>query len=313
MDSFLLAFGAVFPMFCYMALGKLIAKLKWLEYDDFRKINYVLFELFIPCMLFSSIYNSDFRAQANLPLIAGVLAVILALFVILWRVVPHFVAEQRNQSVVIQGIYRSNYVLFGMLLAQNIYPDADMGAVAALAAFLVPLYNILAIILFESFRGKKVTIKVILQKIAKNTLVWAGVFGTFFALTGLRLPVMLTDVVADVGNVALLMALICLGGMLSFNSVMHDLPLLKIVLAARLLLVPLLGVVLFASFGYRNLELVMVLAAFGSPNAVASAPMAYAMGGNGDLAGEIVAVSSAFAILSIFLFVWVLRAVGLLI
>ena len=312
MSSFWLAFGAVFPMFCYMALGKLISKTHYLGYDDFRLLNNAIFEFFIPCKLFISIYSSDFRSQADPGLIIGILVFILLLFIALWHIVPHFMAAPSDQSVVVQGIYRSNYVLFGMLLAHNVYPDADLGVVAALAAFLVPLYNILAVILFEGLRGEQVTVKTIITKIAQNTLVWAGVLGTFFALTGIRLPVMLTDVIADIGDTSLLIALVCLGGMLSFNSVMHDWRLLTAVLGARLFIVPLAAIILFSLLGYRNLELITVLAAFGSPNAVASVPMAYAMGGNGDLAGEIVAASSAFSIISIFLFVFILRALGLI-
>ena len=54
-----------------------------------------------------------------------------------------------------------------------------------------------------------------------------------------------------------------------------------------------------------------LLAAFASPTAVASNPMAQAMGGNGELAGEIVVATSACCIITIFLFVWGLKAAGL--
>lgn len=130
MTNFWLAFGAVFPMFCYMALGKLISWLKFMKYEDFRQLNQVIFEFFIPCMLFSSIYNSDFKSAANPRLIAEVVGVVLIVYVTLWLVVPHFIKEKRNASVVIQAWYRSNFVLFGMLLGGNIYPDRDLGIIA---------------------------------------------------------------------------------------------------------------------------------------------------------------------------------------
>lgn len=312
MESFWLAFGAVFPMFCYMALGKLIGKLGFLQYDEFRRLNLVIFEFFIPCMLFSSIYKSDFRAAMDVHLLCEVLAMVLVVFVGAWLIVPRFIKKPQDASVVIQGVYRSNYVLFGMLLAGNIYPNEDLGMIAAMAAFVVPLYNILAVILFESFRGGRVTFGVIFTKILHNKLVLAGALGTFFALTGLRLPVLLSDVIADVGDVALLMALVCMGGMLSFSSVMNHWRMLLISLSARLVVVPLVAVTVFAALGYRDLALVAVLAISGAPNAVAGAPMADAMGANGALAGEIVAASSAVSIVTIFLFVFVMRNLGLI-
>lgn len=312
MASFWLAFGAVFPMFCYMALGKLVGKLGFLHYDEFRKLNLVIFEFFIPCMLFSSIYNSDFRAAMDIALLCKVLAMVLLVFVAAWAVVPRFIRRPQDASVVIQGVYRSNYVLFGMLLAGNIYPDEDLGMIAAMAAFVVPLYNILAVILFESFRGGKVTLGVIMTKILHNKLVLAGALGTFFALSGLKLPQLLANVIADVGDVALLMALVCMGGMLSFASVLDHWRMLVISLSARLVLVPLVAVTAFAAIGYRDLALVAVLAISGAPNAVAGAPMADAMGANGALAGEIVAASSAVSIVTIFMFVFVMRNLGLI-
>lgn len=312
MENFMLAFGAVFPMFVYMALGKLISVFKFMAYEDFRKLNQVIFEFFIPCMLFSSIYESDFRHGADPTLIAEVVVLLLVIFALLWLIVPRFIKDKANASVMIQAWYRSNFVLFGMLLGNNIYPDRDLGIIAAMAAFVVPLYNIIAVVLFEAFRGGKVPFSEIVKKICQNKLVIAGVLGVLFSVTGIRLPVLFTDAIADIGDAALLMALVCIGGMISLGSVMHDWRLLTAALAGRLLVVPLIAVPLFVMLGCRDVELVAILAAFASPCAVAGVSMAYAMGGNGDLAGEIQALSSVCSLFTILIFIWVLRSLGLI-
>ena len=82
-------------------------------------------------------------------------------------------------------------------------------------------------------------------------------------------------------------ALICLGGMLSFRSMRHHRKKLGVVIAGRLFIVPVIGLAVGILLGYRDVELVGLLAVFASPTAVASGPMAQAMGGNGQLAGEI--------------------------
>ena len=43
---------------------------------------------------------------------------------------------------------------------------------------------------------------------------------------------------------------------------------------------------------YRGNELVAILDVFGVPAAVASAPVAQSMGGNGDLAGQIIQIGT---------------------
>ena len=54
------------------------------------------------------------------------------------------------------------------------------------------------------------------------------------------------------------------------------------------------------------------MTAFGCPTAVASAAMAQEMGGNGDLAGEIVAVTSVISLFTMFIFIFVLSSAGLI-
>ena len=75
-------------------------------------------------------------------------------------------------------------------------------------------------------------------------------------------------------------------------------------------IVPVIGLAVGILLGYRDVELVGLLAVFASPTAVASGPMAQAMGGNGQLAGEIIATTSAGCIVSIFLLILFLRGFG---
>lgn len=55
----------------------------------------------------------------------------------------------------IMNTYRSNAVLFGMPIVQLIYGDSQLGVMSMLIAVIVPLFNILSVIVLESFRGGK--------------------------------------------------------------------------------------------------------------------------------------------------------------
>lgn len=61
-------------------------------------------------------------------------------------------------------------------------------------------------------------------------------------------------------------------------------------------------VMLSIGIGLRGDILVALLAVFASPTAVASTPMVQGMGGDGELAGEIVATTSVFCIVTLFSF-----------
>ena len=55
----------------------------------------------------------------------------------------------------IQGIFRSNYVIFGVAVVENMYGSANTVTAAILSAVLVPMYNFLAVIALSFFGGKR--------------------------------------------------------------------------------------------------------------------------------------------------------------
>lgn len=85
------------------------------------------------------------------------------------------------------------------------------------------------------------------------------------------------------------------------------------VLLVRLILLPLVTVPLGYALGLRGVELFLVLMIFGTPIATASYPMAENMGGDGQLAGQLVFTSTVASLGTIFLFIYAMSRLGLLV
>ena len=68
---------------------------------------------------------------------------------------------------------------------------------------------------------------------------------------------------------------------------------------------------LAALLGFRGEMLVPVLALFGSPVATSSYTMAELMDGDGVLAGSLVVLTTAFSIVTMFLFIFAIKQLGL--
>ena len=64
--------------------------------------------------------------------------------------------------------------------------------------------------------------------------------------------------------------------------------------------------------GYRNVELISLLVLFGSPTAVASYAMAVNMNCDGELASQVVLMTTIFSIFSMILWISCLTGLGLL-
>lgn len=312
MGNLLLAFRVVVPLVIYMAAGGLIRKLKILEEEHFKRLNSMIFQTLIPLSLFFDVYASDLKMAFQPKLFGAAAVLILLLFGLSWAVVPRFIKEPPDAVVVVQGIYRSNYVLFGTAISAALCGEAGEAMTAALAVVVVPLFNVLAVILFESLRGRGARPAELVLHVFQNPLVDAGLLGALFNLLEIPLPDMLAAPLMTLGDIAAPLALLVLGGLLSFRSMVSHRTYLLSTVACRLILVPMIAMMVSVVLGFRGEALVALLAAFASPVSVSSAPMAQSMGGNGALAGEMVAVSSAGSVLTLFLFVLALSELGLL-
>lgn len=317
MSSLVLAASVVTPLLIYMVIGLLIRKLKIFSADQFRGVNKLVFKIFLPIKLFMDVYQTELHDILDPKLFGYTIIAILVIIAIVFTIISFTVKEKQNQSTMIQGIFRSNFVLFGSMIAAEMGGDSAKGLAAALAAVVVPLFNMLAVILFELKRGGKVKVGSILLNIIKNPLIDASVLGLLMNILHVNVPVLaIPDLIltpfTKLGNMSTPLALVALGGMLSFASIKSHTKLLIAATMGRLILVPAVALALAIILGFRNDALVVLIAVFASPTAVSSAPMAQMMGGNGDLANEIVAITSVGCILTIFLFVFTLSSLHLI-
>lgn len=310
MEALLLAAKVVMPLFVYMTIGGWIRKVSIFSLENFKAQNRLVFRVFLPLTLFVNIYEADLGKTIRPGIFVFAFVCILLEFVASWILFTHTIRDRADASTMIQGVYRSNFVLFGNVVAGSLCGEEGLALVAALSALVVPLVNILAVILFEVKRANNLHIPELIISIFKNPLVDAGLLGCVFKLFRIPFPGFLYEPLATLGDIATPLALVTLGGILSFGSMVKHRKYLAVAAAGRLVVIPLLALAAAVAAGYRGDALVAVLAIFASPTAVASTPMAQSMGGNGELAGEIVAVTSVCCIVTMFLFVFFLSQAG---
>lgn len=312
MSSFWLAFTTVCPLLLLMSLGMVLRKAGLLSVSVLSGLNNLCFKIFLPAVLFQSVYASSFSSSMRADLLLFALAAVMAAFIVLMLLVPRFEKRRDRCGVLIQGGFRSNIVLFGLPISNTLFGPEYSGPVAVLIAFAVPLFNVLSVIALERYRGRAVQWKTMAWGIVKNPLIIAGVVGIGFALLGVKLPFVVESAVLSVSQVATPLALIALGGSFIFSRVKMNARPLFWALACKLVIVPGVFLALAVMLGYRGVELGALLALFASPAAVSSFPMAEQLGGDAELAAQIVAVGSAACILTIFIAIALLGEFGFL-
>ena len=313
LESFLVAFNAVAPFLVLLGIGFGAVRLGVTDRDFMNRLNKLNFRLFFPFLMFNNIYGAKPENSPSVKLIVtGAVSVIL-LVALLVAVVPKIVKENPRRGVIIQGIFRSNFVVYGIPLTTYVFGAERASVCGVMIMIMVSLFNIGGVVVLEMFReGGKVSLKPLLLGIIKNPLLQGCAAGLLFYLLQIRLPSFLSAPVSSLAGMATTLALVVLGANLKFEEIKKNSRAISITLAIRLILLPLVMVPFGYLIGLRGVELFLILMIFGTPVATSSYPMAQNMGGDGQLAGQLVFISTVASLGTIFMFIFAMSRLGLL-
>lgn len=310
MENFLLAFNVVFPIFLIMMLGVILKRKSMVDEKSLNVMNSLIFRLFMPTLLFFNIYNmGDLSTLSfdNLKLLAYAFISILIVLFLAWLIYMPNVKDRKKLSVLIQGVYRGNFVLFGLAIADSLYGKESLGTVSLLTAIVIPTFNVIAVILLEYYSGREISKLKLLKQVFKNPLIIATLTAIVFLVLKISIPKPVYKAIGDISKIATPLAFLVLGAGLKFGNILKNLKYLISVNILRLIGNPLITVGLGKLLGFQGIELVALLSMSACPTAVASYTMAKKMKADGDLAGEIVATTSILSIFTIFCWVLVLK------
>lgn len=311
-DSFLVALRVVTPMVLLMATGAGVRRAGLIDRPAMRAVDKLTFRLFMPVLLFKNIYETDLSQHFNLGEVLFALAALLVLFAFALLVPPKLVKGPAQAASIGQAMVRSNYILFGIAVAQSIYGEGNTGPVALMGAIVVPVTNAMSVVILEINRSGQAGPGQIFRAILKNPMVVAALTALLLMAFPFRIPALLWSVVRDIAGVTTTISFLSLGVSLDLGETRENRRLLSLGVALRMFLVPLVFLPLSVALGFRGPSLCALLVLFAAPAAVASYPMAMAMGADGPLSGQLVCVTTVVSVVTMFCFTFLFRALGLL-
>ena len=298
-------------MFIYIVVGAVINKLGMMNKEENTRFNRILFTFFYPVLLFNNIYEADLADLIDIRLICFALAFIAAEVLIITLVVVRIEKDDAARGAMVQAIYRSNFVLMGVMVVNNIFGEAGLPVAAMMVTVVVPFFNFIAVILLEHFRGGKADIGTVIIKILKNPLIIGALTGALFSVAGIGLPGIAADVLDGMSAATLPMALIMLGVSFDPSVITAKRKSILICVLGRLIVVPLIGLPLAALAGFRGPAFVTLLIMMASPTAVSSYPMAVAMDSDGEIAGSAVMISTPLSCITLFVWLFIFKTLGI--
>lgn len=331
------AVNAVAPLVLLILLGYFLRKRKIINAEFVHTGMKLVFHIFLPCMLFISVYSIDSIADIPWDVVIFSVIAVGVLFVLGLVTAVLTTKEPQRRGVILQASFRSNFAIIGLPLAGALGGEAALPVTAVISAFTIPLFNVLSVVALSVFSEDRSrhrhSVKSILLNIVKNPMI-IGIFLGFVCLfireaqvhtlgrtvfTLNRQTEFFYKVILNLNTITSPFALVVLGGEFEFKAARGMFREVVVGTAWRIVIAPVLGLTTAILLSrYTGLlrcgvnEYASLIALFGSPAAVASAVMAAEMHSDEQLATQIVVWSSIGSILTIFLEVCVLMGMGLL-
>lgn len=331
------AINAILPIILLILFGYFLRRIHFLT-DEFSKIgNKFVFNVGLFCSMFINVYSIGGLASIQWDFVVYIVAVIVVLFLLGFILAVASTKLASRRGVILQGVFRSNFAILGLSLASALGgPEAE--SVAAIAsAFAIPLFNVFGVVAMTVFSDDKDTnahgIKNALVSIAKNPMILGALLGAvclggrelqatwlgevFFSVKE-DLP-FLYSAVNSLKSITTPLALVVLGAQFKFSAVKGLFKEIVVGTFGRILMAPIVGVggaILLCRFtqllDFGVNEYAVLVGLFGSPTAISAAVVAGQMGGDEQLATQTVVWSSIGSVLTVFLLVCSLMAMGLL-
>lgn len=323
MESFIFATNATLPIVIMVLIGYFIKRIGILKPDAAKVINNVVFRVLLPAMLFLNIYNIEDIGNISLNYVWYVLGFTILLFFVFLPIVNILFRQKNQRGVILQSIFRSNYALIGIPLATALFGSEGAAIASLLAAFIVPVFNILGVICLCMYSDEgKPDFKKILINIAKNPLI-CGVlvgllalgiraifvsYGVEFRLTQL-VPVF--SVISYLSTAATPLALLALGAQFEFSAIPTLKKQIMFGIALRSVAIPSLALTVAYFMGvFNGAHFAAFVAMFATPVAVSTVPMCQEMGADHALAGQLVVWTTTISSVVIFVTSFILKSVG---
>ena len=325
MKNLIISFEIIMPLFLYMFVGFIARKSGFLPSELNEGINKLMFRVFLPVLLFKTLYLGDLSGFAHAAFIPYTMIGTTLNFLLLFALFSKTEKDPAKRGALVQGAFRGNSILYGLPIAISIFGEGNTAEIALVLAALIPVYNVLSVIVLE-LCGKaamadtpreKMSLasfdwKSIGKSIVTNPLIIATGVGLAANVSGITFPVYIGKTVSGIAGIVTPLAFVLLGGAFNVSSALADKKLIITASLLKLIVGPLVFLTLPVLWGWSGQALASVLIAFGTPTAVSSFPMAKAMHCDADLTGEIIVVTSAASMLTMFTWIFVLKQMMLI-
>lgn len=297
----MIVLNSLFPVFFLVALGAVLKRCELTSGDFLRQTDRLIYYIFFPVMLFWKIGGASSSAISwnfhLVTLLALVLMFLLSSLVIRLLPVGNFQAGTFSQSC-----YRFNTYI-GVAVVLTSLGENGVAHFGILIGLAIPLINLMAVSTLiwysDGQHGVRGRVDTLLRALAVNPLIIGCLAGILYGRLVGTFPVFVNNTLSLMSMVTLPLALLSIGGALSFAGVQRHLTNSLVAALLKLVILPLTGLLLYRLFGIDGMELRVGMIFFCLPASTAIYVLSSQLNSDTELASSAIVISTVLSFFSL--------------
>jgi predicted permease len=293
--------ATIVPIFAVILLGWSTRVKGLIPCEFFGPANRLVFYVAIPAMVFSAIAKSSFKTQFSPAVLGVTLACIAITCAAAWLAAVAARMQPQHRGAFIHNSFHGNQGYIGLAVAFYYLGTEGLARASILMAFMMITNNLLAVVVLQAHaagREHPGNPWRAGRRILGNPLILSALAGIVFTLTGLKLPLILDRSLSILTGMALPLALLIIGGSLSFD--LFKLRLFPVLCACgfKLILMPAIGLGIFLLLKTEARDYLPAVVLLATPTATVTYVLARQMRGDPDFAVVAISVSTLMSALT---------------
>ena len=298
----MIVLNSLFPVFVLVILGILLKRRGFTDSAFLRQSDELVYYIFFPVMLFWKIGGASFAAGVNWTFCLVTLLVIVLMFVLSTlaiRIVPVKPFQAGSFS---QSCYRFNTYI-GVAVILTSLGEQGVAIFGILIGLAIPVINVFAVSTLIWFSGEELSpgkrLRMLMRALAANPLILGCLAGIVYSRTIGTFPVFLDNSLRLLSMVTLPMALLSIGGLLSFAGVRSHLATSLLAAALKLLVLPVMGYIAYRLTGIDGVEFKVGMIFFCLPASTAIYVLSSQLNSDTELASAAIVLSTVLSFVSL--------------
>lgn len=298
----MIVLNALFPVLALIVSGVLLRYFSWTDKTFLQTADRLVYFICFPLLLFWKIGSASYEQGIDWNYcLAALLAILLVFLLSLILFKPCGVTAYKAGSFC-QSCFRFNTYI-GVAVILGSFGDEGLAYFGLLIGIVIPIINVLSVSVLIWNSGINTSHRERFGIASKALLTNPPILGCLAGLAYSQLfngfAVFIENTLQLISTVSLPLALISIGGTLSFAGVSNHLKLSSVAAVVKLCILPLIGYLFFRIFGVTGLALQVGLVFFALPTSTAIYVLSAQLNSDTELASSSIVLSTVLSAISL--------------